>query len=90
VLVCCERKLLLTGWWLVLVWCEKKYIISWLKKQPAEQSVNFCIGFLRLVPHPIVFLEFFRIRTAGKQGSAVISGHFFLHGDISLCSVGCG
>jgi len=59
VLVCCERKLLLTGWWLVLFWCEKKNIISWLKKPPAEQSVNFCIGFLRLVPHPIVFLDFF-------------------------------
>jgi len=34
VLIFCERKVLLTGWWLVLVRCERKSLLAgWLISQ---------------------------------------------------------
>jgi len=37
VLICCERKILLAGWWLAGLMLEKNNV-GWLGKQPAEQS----------------------------------------------------
>jgi len=40
VLICCERKVLLTGWWLVLIWCERKTMLAgWLTSQQNRLTV---------------------------------------------------
>jgi len=42
VLVCCERKLLLADWWLVLVWCEKKILlVGWRSSQQNRVYASF-------------------------------------------------
>jgi hypothetical protein len=38
VLICCERKVLLTAWWLMLIWCDKKNNIGWLADKLAKKS----------------------------------------------------
>jgi len=27
VLICCEKKILLASWWLVLIWCDRKALL---------------------------------------------------------------
>jgi len=40
VLICCEKKVLLADWWLILIWCERKTLLDadWLGDKTAEQS----------------------------------------------------
>jgi len=47
VLICCKRKVLLVGWWLVIdaYLVREKNVAGWLADKPAEQSKS-CNEFL--------------------------------------------
>jgi len=47
VLICCKRKVLLVGWWLVIdaYLVREKNVAGWLADKPAEQSES-CNEFL--------------------------------------------
>lgn len=44
-LICYQRKILLASWWLILIWCERKILLTdWLTSQ--ANRVNVLVGRL--------------------------------------------
>jgi len=41
-LECCERKILLAGWWLLLKWCERKILLADAGAEQGDMNGQCC------------------------------------------------